>query len=91
MKKNNKTYIIAEIGNNHNGNFNIAKKSIIAAANAGADAVKFQSYSSEEFMSNKNLTYKYKTFNGYKKEKMHKMFLRLEFQKKWYNKTHIYF
>ncbi len=56
-----KTYIIAEIGNNHNGKYSLAKKSIIAAANCGANAVKFQSYSSEEFMSNKNLVYKYKT------------------------------
>lgn len=82
--KKNKTYIIAEIGNNHNGKYSLAKKSIIAAANCGANAVKFQSYSSEEFMSNKNLIYKYKTFRGVKKEKMYKMFQRLEFKKEWY-------
>jgi len=35
-------YIIAEIGINHNGDINIAKKIIDAAAHAGADAVKFQ-------------------------------------------------
>ena len=37
-------YIIAEVGINHNGDINLAKQSIDAAANAGADAVKFQSY-----------------------------------------------
>jgi len=35
-------YCIAEIGINHNGDLDIAKKLIDVAANAGADAVKFQ-------------------------------------------------
>jgi len=35
-------YIIAEVGINHNGDLDIAKKIIDAAAYAGADAVKFQ-------------------------------------------------
>lgn len=38
----NKTYIIAEIGINHNGNIEIAKKLIDIAAAAGCDAIKFQ-------------------------------------------------
>ena len=37
-----KTYIIAEIGLNHNGDLNIAKKLIDISAAAGCDAVKFQ-------------------------------------------------
>jgi N-acetylneuraminate synthase len=37
-----KTYIIAEIGINHNGDMDIAKKLIDIAAVAGCDAVKFQ-------------------------------------------------
>jgi N-acetylneuraminate synthase len=36
------TYIIAEIGINHNGDLNIAKRLIDAAVGAGCDAVKFQ-------------------------------------------------
>jgi len=36
------TYIIAEIGINHNGDLNIAKRLIDAAVLAGCDAVKFQ-------------------------------------------------
>ena len=40
--KKNKKYIIAEIGINHEGDYKIAKKLIINAARAGADAVKFQ-------------------------------------------------
>jgi N-acetylneuraminate synthase len=35
-------YIVAEIGINHNGSLDIAKKLIDAAADAGCDAVKFQ-------------------------------------------------
>ncbi|GHU53920.1 sialic acid synthase [Clostridia bacterium] len=37
-----KTFIIAEIGINHNGDIEIAKKLISAAKDAGCDAVKFQ-------------------------------------------------
>ena len=39
---NSKTYIIAEIGINHNGDLDIAKKLIDAAVLSGCDAVKFQ-------------------------------------------------
>lgn len=38
----NRTYIIAEIGINHNGDINIAKRLIDIASVAGCDAVKFQ-------------------------------------------------
>jgi N-acetylneuraminate synthase len=36
------TFVIAEIGINHNGSVDLAKKMIAGAASAGADAVKFQ-------------------------------------------------
>ena len=41
-------FIIAEAGVNHNGDINLAKKLIEVAADAGADAVKFQLYSLKE-------------------------------------------
>ena len=41
MKSNN-TFIIAEIGINHDGKINKAKKLILEAKKNGADAVKFQ-------------------------------------------------
>jgi N-acetylneuraminate synthase len=41
-------YLIAEIGINHNGDINIAKKLIDAASSAGFDAVKFQKRSIEK-------------------------------------------
>lgn len=37
-------FIVAEIGTNHNKNFNLAKKLIDEASKAGVDAVKFQSF-----------------------------------------------
>jgi N-acetylneuraminate synthase len=36
------TYVIAEIGNNHNGDLGVCKQIIDAAVHAGVDAVKFQ-------------------------------------------------
>lgn len=41
---NNKTYIIAEAGVNHNGSMEMAEKLISNAAKIGADAVKFQTF-----------------------------------------------
>ena len=38
----NKIFIISEIGINHNGDIDIAKKMIDKSVQAGADAVKFQ-------------------------------------------------
>ena len=40
-------FIIAEAGVNHNGSIDLAKKLIDVASNAGADAVKFQSFKAE--------------------------------------------
>jgi len=48
---NKRVFIIAEIGNNHEGNFSNAKKLINLAAKAGADAVKFQTYKTENFVA----------------------------------------
>jgi N-acetylneuraminate synthase len=38
----NPTYVVAEIGINHNGDLDIARRLVDAAAHAGVDAVKFQ-------------------------------------------------
>jgi len=45
------TYFIAEAGLNHNGNINLAKKMIVEAKNANSDAIKFQTYKSENFLT----------------------------------------
>lgn len=48
--------VIAEIGNNHEGDFELAKRLIDAAADAGAHAVKFQSISPEKLVDPTQLT-----------------------------------
>jgi N,N'-diacetyllegionaminate synthase len=47
----NKTFIIAKAGVNHNGSLELAKKMIDAAVEAGADAVKFQTFKAEKVVS----------------------------------------
>lgn len=44
-------YIIAEIGANHNGDMNLAKKMIDSAKACGCDAVKFQSWTPDSLIS----------------------------------------
>lgn len=46
-----KPYIIAELGSNHNGDMQLAKKLINEAKRAGADCVKFQSWSKSSIFS----------------------------------------
>jgi N-acetylneuraminate synthase len=46
-------YIIAEAGVNHNGSLDLARKLIDVAVDAGADAVKFQTFRTEECLSRK--------------------------------------
>lgn len=51
----NKVFVIAEIGINHNGDLNIAKKLIDGAVVAGCDAVKFQKRTIETVYSKSDL------------------------------------
>ncbi|EET9699510.1 N-acetylneuraminate synthase, partial [Escherichia coli] len=44
-------YIVAEIGCNHNGDFELAKKMVKEAKSAGVDAVKFQTFKAEQLIS----------------------------------------
>jgi N,N'-diacetyllegionaminate synthase len=46
-----KTFIIAEAGVNHNGSIELAKKMINAAVEAGAAAVKFQTFKAEKVIT----------------------------------------
>ena len=51
------TFIIAEIGVNHNGKKNIAKKLISKAKKSGADAVKFQTFKADNLASPDSKSY----------------------------------
>ena len=44
-------FVIAEVGNNHEGKFEIAKKLILKASEAGVDAVKFQTFKTEDYVN----------------------------------------
>lgn len=48
-----KVIIIAEIGNNHEGNFPLAQEMLALAAEAGADIIKFQTFRVERFCTPK--------------------------------------
>ena len=53
------TFLIAEIGLNHNGNMSLAKELIDAAISAGADAVKLQSYKAKYRVAEHGKTSRY--------------------------------
>jgi N,N'-diacetyllegionaminate synthase len=77
------TLLVAEVGINHNGDLDLARKSIQQAALAGANAVKFQNYRTEEFLSDRTLSYEY-IFQGKKVvESQFDMFKRCELKREW--------
>jgi N,N'-diacetyllegionaminate synthase len=61
--KNKKTYIIAEIGINHNGSIKIAKKLISIAKKCRVNAVKFQTFITENLIQKKELLMPYQKKN----------------------------
>ncbi|MGJ8672983.1 N-acetylneuraminate synthase [Rubritalea sp.] len=58
-----KCLIIAEAGVNHNGDIELAKELIIAAKNAGADVVKFQTWVTELIVTEESLSADYQEVN----------------------------
>ena len=71
-------FIIAEAGINHNGSIKIAKKLIDIATNAGADAVKFQTFNTENLVSKNTKKAKYQLKNDNRKETQFDMLKKLE-------------
>src|SRR3954451_14763291 len=52
-------YVIAEAGANHNRDLDMARRLIDVAADAGADAVKFQTYSGKDLYSSRTPAFEY--------------------------------
>lgn len=73
-----RTLIIAEAGVNHNGDVNIAKQLIDIAAEAGADLVKFQTFSADSLATQGALMADYQIQGTINHESQHSMLRRLE-------------
>jgi len=72
------TLIIAEAGVNHNGDLGMALRLIDAAADAGADLVKFQTFSADRLVTTNATKADYQTRTTDKGESQHAMIQRLE-------------
>lgn len=72
------TYIIAEAGVNHNGDVEIAKQLCLAAKSAGADAVKFQTWITDNIITKNVKQADYQAENTGKDESQYNMLKKLE-------------
>jgi N,N'-diacetyllegionaminate synthase len=81
----NKVVIIAEAGVNHNGDFETAIQLIDAAAEAGADYVKFQTFKAENIVNPtaKKAQYQIQNMTG-QEDTQFGMLKKLEMQDEWY-------
>lgn len=79
-------FIIAEVGSNHDGKLEQAKQLIDIAVEAGADAVKFQTYSAEKLYSRKAPTMGYLKNNKLveKNESVWDLIKRTEMSREWH-------
>jgi N-acetylneuraminate synthase len=71
-------YILAEAGVNHNGSLDLALRLIDAAADAGADGVKFQTFSADRLAAKSTPKAAYQTADGAAGESQYEMLKRLE-------------
>ena len=71
-------FVIAEIGVNHNGDINIAKKLINIAAKAGANAVKFQTFNTDKLVTKNAIKAPYQKKNAVIKETQYQMLKKLQ-------------
>lgn len=72
------TLIIAEAGVNHNGDLHLAEQLIVAAADAGADAVKFQTFVADRLVTVTATKANYQKQTTAASESQHAMIRRLE-------------
>jgi len=73
-----KVFIIAEAGVNHNGSLDLAKEMIDKAALAGADAVKFQTFKTENLVTKSARKADYQIDNTQSEESQYDMLKKLE-------------
>ena len=71
-------FIIAEAGVNHNGSLDLAKQLIDVAVEAGVDAVKFQTWKTENLVTSDAIQAEYQKQNTQKEESQFDMLKKLE-------------
>jgi N,N'-diacetyllegionaminate synthase len=71
-------FIIAEAGVNHNGDLDLARQLVLAARDAGADAVKFQTFKTELLVTKDLQMAQYQARNTGSAESQYDMLKRLE-------------
>lgn len=84
--KKNRSFIIAEVGVNHNGKEDLAIKMTEAAIKSGADCVKFQTFKAENLILKNAPKAEYQLLNTPKKESQFQMLKKLELEEKTYIK-----
>jgi N,N'-diacetyllegionaminate synthase len=75
-------FIVAEVGINHNGDIDRALEMVHVAKSAGCDAVKFQTFRADEFVGSPSQMFTYKSQGEQVTESMLEMFRRYELSDK---------
>ena len=83
-------FIIAEAGVNHNGDIELAKRLIDIAKEAGTDAIKFQTFKSENIVTPKTPKAKYQAENTRPNESQYRMLKKLELSEDEFRELHRY-
>src|SRR3990167_1788872 len=84
-----KTFIIAEAGVNHNGSLTLAKKMVDIAVDTGADAIKFQTFKTEDLVCLHAPKAEYQKATG-ENESQYNMLKNLELSKKDQTELYLY-
>ncbi|MBI5045417.1 MAG: N-acetylneuraminate synthase family protein [Candidatus Niyogibacteria bacterium] len=85
------SYFIADIGANFDGNLDKAKKLALAAKEAGADVVKFQTFSADTIISGPSFAkMNLKGVHGSWKKPIDEVFRAAEFPRKWHKELYNY-
>ena len=81
-------FVIAEAGANHNRSLSLAKELIDVATEAGADAVKFQTYSAETLYSKKTPRFSY--LEGVSSKDTWELIKEIELPREWQGELAVY-
>jgi N,N'-diacetyllegionaminate synthase len=77
----NPAFVIAEAGANHNGDIGYARELVSAARETGADCIKFQTFTAEEFCADRTKMFTYQSQGQSVTGSEFEMFKRLEFSR----------